>query len=242
MNPVFRSITLPALHANTGLKTMTIDGTVHRTAFLLFCVITGAVFGWVKDAHFTTPMFITCTLIAMGLIWVTIYKKGWSAVTAPAYALLEGVVLGTLSAGMEAHYHGIAVQAVALTFGICVCLLILYRTGLVRVTARFNKALVAATGGVALFYLATLVLSFLGFRPLSVFAGGIPGILVSLAIIAVAALNLAADFDFVERCVKGSSPKYMEWYAALGLIVTLVWLYVEILRLLTKARKAGTNP
>jgi uncharacterized YccA/Bax inhibitor family protein len=176
--------------------------------------------------------------MAMALVWITVWKKRWSSVTAPVYALLEGVVIGGISARLEMRFHGIAIQAVALTFATCFCLLAAYRLGVIRVTEKFKAGLSAATGGVALFYLISFALIFFGVRRFTIFAGGLPGILISLIVVWIAALNLVIDFDFIEQYAREDLPDYMEWYAALGLMVTLIWLYMEILRLLSKARKA----
>jgi len=167
---------------------------------------------------------------------VTVFKKQWSPVTAPIYALLQGLLLGTISSLMEARFPGIAIEAVALTFGTCFGLLLAYRSGLIRVTNKVRFGITAATGGLASVYLLTLILRLLGMRDPFDFGSGPVGILVCLVIVALAALNLILDFDFIERGARSGAPKYMEWYAAFGLMVTLIWLYLEVLRLLAKVR------
>jgi len=159
-------------------------------------------------------------------------------VTAPLYALLEGMALGGISAIYEMRYngHGIAIQAVSLTFGTLLVLLMAYRSGLIKVTQKFRLGVVAATGGIMFFYLAEMLLSFFGVRFLTVNGSGPIGIVFSLIVVGVAALNLVLDFDFIEQGVSGGAPKYMEWYGAFGIMVTLVWLYLEMLRLLSKMR------
>ena len=173
-----------------------------------------------------------------GLIcaFVTIFKKQWSAVTAPVYALLEGLVLGGLSATLELRYPGIAIQAVSLTFGTLFVLLFLYRTGVIKVTQKFRLGVFAATGGIMFFYLIEMVLGFFGIQFASINGSGLIGIGFSLIVVGIAALNLVLDFDFIEQGVQYGAPKYMEWYGAFGIMVTLVWLYLEILRLLSKMR------
>jgi len=146
-------------------------------------------------------------------------------------------VLGGLSALFELRYPGIAMQAVALTFGTLFVMLFLYKSGLIKVTQKFRMGVVAATGGIMVLYLLELALSFFGIRFATINGGGAIGIAVSLFIVAIAALNLVLDFDFVEQGVAYGAPKYMEWYAAFGIMVTLVWLYLEMLRLLSKMRK-----
>jgi uncharacterized YccA/Bax inhibitor family protein len=167
---------------------------------------------------------------------VTVFKKEWSPVTAPIYALLEGLALGGLSAVLDLRYPGIAIQAVSLTFGTLFVLLLAYRSGLIQVTQKFRLGIVAATGGIMVFYLLEMVLGFFGIQFTSINGSGPIGIGFSLIVVAVAALNLVLDFDFIERGVNYGAPKYMEWYGAFGIMVTLVWLYLEILRLLSKLR------
>jgi len=166
-----------------------------------------------------------------------VFKKEWSPVTAPIYALLEGLVLGGISAVFETSYHGIAMEAVALTFGTLLVLLLAYKSGLIKVTQKFRLGVVAATGAIAIFYFLQFLLGIFNislFAP--VYGSGVIGIGFSLIVVAIASLNLVLDFDFVEQGVAYGAPKYMEWYAAFGIIVTLVWLYLEMLRLLSKMR------
>jgi uncharacterized YccA/Bax inhibitor family protein len=165
---------------------------------------------------------------------VTVFKKEWSAVTAPLYALLEGLALGGISAVVDLRYPGIAIQAVGLTFGTLFVLLLVYSSGVIKVTNKFRIGIVAATGGIALFYLVQMLLGFFGVHFAAINGSGAIGIGFSLIVVAVAALNLVLDFDFIERGVECGAPKYMEWYGAFGIMVTLVWLYLEILRLLAK--------
>ena len=150
---------------------------------------------------------------------------------------LEGLAIGGLSAILEAQYHGIVLQAVGLTFGTLFCMLVAYRIGLIKVTDKFRMIVVGATGAIALMYLVTLGLAFFGITVPFIHESGTAGIIVSLVIVAVAALNLALDFDFIDQAVGVGAPKYVEWYAAFGLMVTLIWLYLEILRLLGKVRR-----
>jgi uncharacterized YccA/Bax inhibitor family protein len=169
---------------------------------------------------------------------VTIFKKTWSPFTAPLYALLEGLALGGISAVFEKTYHGIAVQAVGLTLGVLFVMLLAYKTGLIRATQGFKIGVIAATGGIAVFYLVEMVLSFFFHFQFSAINGGsFLGIAFSLFVVVIAALNLVLDFDMIETGVRGGAPKYMEWYGAFGLMVTLIWLYLEMLRLLAKANR-----
>ena len=168
---------------------------------------------------------------------LTIFKKHLSPITAPIYALLEGVALGGLSAFFESMYPGIVFQAVTLTFGVLFALLFAYRSGLIKVTQNFRMGVVAATGGIAIVYLVSWLMNmFTGSGISMIHESGWMGIGFSAFVVVIAALNLVLDFDFIEAGAKQGAPKYMEWYGAFGLTVTLVWLYIEILRLLSKLR------
>jgi len=218
---------------------MTLNGTVNKTGLLLLlAVITGA-FSWsqmgISEAGVTGMGYVWGGAIGgFVLALVTIFKKEWAPVTAPLYALLEGLFLGGISAVFEARFPGIVMQAVLLTFGTLFALLAAYRSGLVRATENFKLGVVAATGGIALIYLATIVLGFFNINIPYIHESGLIGIGFSLFVVVVAALNLVLDFDFIESGVEHGAPRYMEWYGAFGLMVTLVWLYVEFLRLLAK--------
>jgi uncharacterized YccA/Bax inhibitor family protein len=241
-NPVFRA----SVYRGQGMQaaygeTMTIDGTIHRTGILLVCVLATALWTWSQFLSTRDPASVGIPILIGvfgGLIMalVTCFKKEWSPVTAPIYALLEGLFLGGVSAIMEVKYPGIAIQSVGLTFGVCFCMLAAYRTGLIQATRRFTIGVVAATGGICLFYFVTMLLGFFGIGVPGVFGGGPVGVLFSLFVVAIAALNLVLNFNFIEQGVEQGAPKYMEWYGAFGLVVTLVWLYLEILRLLGKLR------
>ena len=208
-NPVLNAKTFANVQRVAGAPTMTLEGTVNRTAFLLLLVLATATWTWMEafkgapiDGYLMLGVFGG---LAVGL--VTAFAPGIAKFTAPLYAALEGLALGAISALYEAQFHGIVIQAVALTFGVLIALLIVYRLRLIPVTENFKLAVCAATCGIALFYL-----------------------------VAIASLNLVLDFDFIEQGVEQGAPKQMEWYAAFGLIVTLIWLYVAILRLLSKLR------
>ena len=173
-------------------------------------------------------------MVVMAL--VTTFKREWSAVTAPVYALLEGLFLGGLSAMLELRFPGIAIEAVALTFGTAFCMLMAYRSGLIRATQKFTMGIAAATGGIALVYLVTMVIGFFGVQVPLIYGSGPIGILFSLVVVVIAALNLILDFSVIEEGAANGAPRYMEWFAAFGLMVTLIWLYLEMIRLLSKLR------
>lgn len=240
-NPVFRESTFarPSAYALPG-QAMTINGTIHKTGILLLCVLATALWTW--NRFYTDGIEAVGGLIMAGAIGglimalVTVFKKEWAPFTSPVYALLEGLALGGVSAIAELRFPGIAVQAVMLTFGTCMCMLLAYRSGLIRATDKFKAGIVAATGGIALIYVASFFLGFFGIQIPGIFGNGLIGIAFSVIVVGIAALNLVLDFDFIERGAANGVPKYLEWFAAFGLMVTLIWLYLEILRLLSKLR------
>jgi len=221
--------------------TMTLKGTVNKTGVLLICAVVTAAWTWNLFLHSHSPQAVMPLAVIGGIgglivAMVTIFKKEWAGITAPVYALLEGLVLGSISAILELRFPGIAIQAVSLTFGTLVVLLLAYRSGLIPVTEKFRLGIVAATGGIALFYIVEIVLGFFGIHFTAINGSGAIGIGFSIFVVIIAALNLVLDFDFIETGVRVGAPKYMEWYGAFGLMVTLIWLYFEILRLLSKLR------
>ena len=217
---------------------MTVNGTVNKTGIMLLLLIAGATYTWSEFMAGNVDAMSLWMMVGLigGMIvaFVTIFKKTWAPVTAPLYAVLEGFALGGISAMLEATYEGIVIQAVALTFGTAGCLLIAYKSGVIKATENFRLGVVAATGGVMLIYLATYILGFFGIAIPYIHENGLIGIGFSLVVVVIAALNLVLDFDFIEKGAEHGAPKYMEWYAAFGLMVTLIWLYIEILRLLSK--------
>lgn len=222
-------------------RVMTIQGTVNKTLFMLILLLIPAVWVWKQFFASGNPQAIMPWLyggVIGGFIvaLVTIFKKQWSPVTAPLYAVLEGCAIGGISAFFEARFPGIVIQAVALTCGTLLCLLLAYKSRIIKVTENFKLGVVAATGGIALIYVITIVLGFFGIRMPYIHESGIIGIGFSVFVVIIAALNLVLDFDFIEKGAVSGAPKFMEWYAAFGLMVTLIWLYLEILRLLAKIR------
>ncbi len=222
---------------------MTIQGTVNKTALLLLLVLLPA--SWVWSLFYSDPagnIGMITTLMFVGAIGglivaiVTIFKKTVAHITAPLYALLQGLVIGGLSAIFEASFPGIVIQAVALTFGTLTCLLLAYTTRLIRPTEKFKTGVVIATGAIALIYVVSFILQLFGASVPYIHGNGIVGIGFSLLVVGIAALNLVLDFSFIEEGARYGAPKYMEWYGAFGLMVTLIWLYIEILRLLSKLR------
>ncbi|EED37703.1 membrane spanning protein [Stenotrophomonas sp. SKA14] len=225
-------------------QVMTLNGTANKTGILLLLTVLTAAFAWNQSVNEYGEVMGAAKLYAMGgaigglvLALITIFKKEWSPVTAPMYALVEGLFLGAVSALFNMKYPGIVFQAVLLTFGTLAALLIAYRSGVIKATENFKMGVVAATGGIALLYLASFVLGFFNINVPVIHDASWLGIAFSLFVVVVAALNLVLDFDFIETGVAQRAPKYMEWYGAFGLMVTLVWLYVEFLRLLSKIQQ-----
>lgn len=244
-NPVLKDSTF--LDIGTGSvvtrdgQTMTLNGTVNKTGFLLLLSVLTAAFAWSRTFTESGEMAPGAMIYLIGgaigglvLALITAFKKEWSPVTAPMYAIVEGFFLGTISAIYNAQFQGIVLQAVMLTFGIMFALLFAYRTGLIKATENFKLGVAAATGGIMLIYLATLGLGLFGIKIPYIHESGLIGIGFSLFVVVIASLNLVLDFDFIETGVEAGAPKYMEWYGAFGLMVTLVWLYLELLRLLSK--------
>jgi uncharacterized YccA/Bax inhibitor family protein len=219
---------------------MTISGTVNKAGILMLCVLATAAWTW--NQFFTNGPAAVGKYVMIGAFggfiaaMVTIFKKEWSPFTAPIYALLEGLFLGSLSATLELRFPGIAIESVALTFGTCFCMLLAYRSGLIRPTQRLTIGIIAATGGIAVLYFLSMILGLFHVQIPGIFGSGPVGILFSLAVVIIASLNLILDFGMIEDGAARRAPKYMEWYGAFGLMVTLVWLYLEIIRLLSKLR------
>jgi uncharacterized YccA/Bax inhibitor family protein len=225
----------------TGARsdTMTVNGTVWATAALLVLVILAGVWGWnqvdVTAESVSLPGWIFPVVLgALGVAILTIFKPDLARFTSPVYALLEGAFLGAISGLYNAAYDGIVIQAVGLTIGVFAVMLFLFATRIVKVTEKLRMGIVAATGAVMLVYVANLILSLFDAEVPFLHDTGPLGIGISLVIVAIAAFNLLLDFDFVERGVAAGAPAKMEWYAAFGLLVTIVWLYLELLRLLAK--------
>ena len=221
---------------------MTIQGTVNKTAVLLLFAVVAAAWTWglsnSENPAAAYPWMLGGALGGFIVALVTIFKKNWAPISAPIYAALEGLFLGGISAVLQHAYPGIAIQAISLTFAVMFVMLLAYKFGIVRATRGFKLGVIAATGGIMLVYLADMVMGLFFHRPISILYSSSPlGIGISVVIVIIAALNLIIDFDMIETAARMGAPKYMEWYGAFGLMITLVWLYLEILRLLSKVRQ-----
>jgi uncharacterized YccA/Bax inhibitor family protein len=221
-------------------ETMTVRGTLNKFGFMLLMLSASAYYSWKEVGMHgnVAPLMWTGLIGGFVLALVIMFKKEWSPFLAPAYALLEGLFLGAVSAMYNNAFAnvapGIVMNAVGLTLGTAFAMYFLYANGIIKVTEKFRSVLILATAGIAVFYLITLILGFFNIRFDFLSQGSLIGIGFSLVVVVIAALNLLLDFDMIEQGSAAGAPKYMEWYGAFGLMVTLVWLYLEILRLLSK--------
>ena len=230
-NPVLSKNTFNS--ATNVTETMTINGTVNKTAISLFLLV-GT--GYLTFNTMNTVLLIACGIGGFIVALTTVFRKHWAPITVPIYAILEGGMLGGISFMYNSMYDGIVTNAIFITLGILLSLLMAYRSGLIKPSENFKLGVAAATGGIAIVYLINFVMGFFGsgMGIMSINNSSIMSIGFSLVVIVIASLNLVLDFDFIEEGAEKGAPKYMEWYGAFGLLVTLIWLYLEILRLLAK--------
>ncbi|MGH8371607.1 MAG: Bax inhibitor-1/YccA family protein [Gammaproteobacteria bacterium] len=225
-----------------GDAQMTVNGTIGKSFILLVLVLVTASWCWSRfyttgDIAAVTPFMIGGVIGGLVFGIATAFKPAWAYITAPLYAMAEGLAVGGISAMFELRYPGIVVQAVALTMAVAFGMLILYRTGIIKVTDRFRRMIFAATFGIVIFYGLTMLVSFFGVNTSMVYGHTPLSIGISLFIVAIAAFNLVLDFDMISQQSQQGAPRYMEWYGAFALMVTLIWLYLEILRLLGNSRR-----
>ncbi len=214
-------------------ETMTTQGAINKTLILFSILMVTAIFNYQAQNMWLT---IGGAVVGLILVIVNVFKRQYSPVIAPVYAALEGLFVGGIS-GMYAGFGGgIVIQAVSLTLLVLFIMLFIHKTGINPVTQQFRMGVVMATGAIALLYLATLVLGMFGINMPYIHEGGTIGIIFSLGVIGIASLNLLLDFDNIVKGEEYGAPKYMEWFSAMGLMITLIWLYIEILRLLAKLR------
>ena len=236
-NPALRAFDASRLATATGEGVMTLNGTIARTGILLAVTMASATYTWMQyfagQQDAVMGAFIVSLLGALVFGLATSFSPRWAPYTAPLYAVLEGLVLGGFSAVLSGgKYRELPIMAVGLTFALASAMLVLYVTGLVRATPRFTRIVVGATGGVFLYILLAFGLSFVGVQLPGVWQDGPIGIGFSLLVLGIAAANLTLDFGMIEEGVAAGAPKYMEWYGAFGLLTTLVWIYIRMLRLL----------
>ena len=230
-NPVLTKETFNSVSSTSGQ--MTIEGTVNKTALSLFLLI-GT--GYLTFNPISPAIIFACGIGGFIIAIVTVFKKQWAPITVPIYAILEGALLGGVSFMYNSLYDGIVTNAIFLTVGILLSLLMAYKSKLIKPTENFKLGVVAATGGIFLIYLISFIMVFFG-SGMSIMDpnnSSLMSIGFSVFVVIIASLNLVLDFDFIEEGSEKGAPKYMEWYGAFGLLVTLIWLYLEILRLLAK--------
>ena len=222
--------------------TMSVRGTINKFGFLMVMIIAGAAYNWHLFEDGNRGLMTTLMMVGIfgGLIAAIAisFKPNWAGYLAPLYGLLEGLFIGGISAILNAafaeKYPGLIMQAVGLTFGVAIAMFLLYNFRIIRATEKFKSVIFTATLGIGIFYLLTMVLRLFGVNVGFMYDSSLLSIGISLFIVAIAALNLILDFDMIEQGAERGAPKFMEWYGAFGLLVTLVWLYLEILRLLSK--------
>ncbi|MEM9548680.1 MAG: Bax inhibitor-1/YccA family protein [Bacteroidota bacterium] len=215
-------------------ETMTVSGAVNKTIMLTMVMLVVALYSY------TNPLSIFMTVGALGAFVVylfTSFKPQYSPITAPIFALLEGLFVGTISAVYAHMFEGIIIQAVTATVGVLITMLMVHRSGLIPVTQKFRMGVSMAVGAIMLLYLVSWIGHFVGFQIPYIHEGGAIGIGITVVIIGIAALNLLLDFDNFEKGEQAGAPKFMEWYFGMGLLFTLVWLYVEFLRLISKLQR-----
>jgi uncharacterized YccA/Bax inhibitor family protein len=222
--------------------TMSVRGAINKFGFMMLMLIAGAAYNWNLYAEMRQDTMNMLMMVGIfgGLITAVAisFKPNWAPFLAPLYALLEGLFLGGISVIMNAafakSYPGLVMQAVGLTFGVAIAMFILYNFRIIKATERFKSVIFTATLGIGIFYLLTMVLGFFGVSVSFMHDSSMLSIGISLFVVGIAALNLILDFDMIEQGAERGAPKFMEWYGAFGLMVTIVWLYIEMLRLLSK--------
>ena len=241
-NPTLSQKIFSRSAADSSLETMTVRGTINKFGFMMLMVIGGAAYTWrlfYQGAPDTMRTFMMIGLFG-GMIsaFAIIFKRNWAPYLAPVYGLLEGFFLGGISAifnqAFATRYPGLIMQSVGLTFGVAIAMFLLYNFKIIKATEKFKSVIIAATTGIFFFYLITMVVRMFGVDMPFMYDSSALSIGISLFIVAIAALNLILDFDMIEQGAAQGAPKYMEWYGAFGLMVTIIWLYIEILKLLSK--------
>ena len=239
-NPMFSDKTFNETIIDVNVPIMTLQGTVNKVGISLILVLISAAYTW--NQYFTYGpssiggITIAGSLIGLVFALITIFKKTWAPITAPLYALAKGFALGGISAMYEAQFGGITIQAVTLTFATMFGLLFAYKTGIIKPDKNFMLMVFAGTFAIFALYLVNFIMMFFGTSIGFIHSNGLFGIGFSLLVVCIAALNLVLDFDYIEQGAENNAPKYLEWYGAFSLMVTLIWLYLEILRLLSKLR------
>ena len=245
-NPIFGKRTFEQAYANSyGEETMTLNGTINKTILVLLFVLAAAFYTWRQFFEVYDPSNPSIAIssivkfLAIGgiggfiIAMVATFTPKWSGFTTPIYAIFEGMFLGGLSAIFEAQYPGLVIRAVALTFAVFFSMLLIYRQRIIKVTGSFRRGMLSALFGLMMVYLVSWIAGMFGANVSYLYGGGTFGLVFSLIVTGISAFSLMLDFDFIEKNAAYRAPKYMEWYSVFGLLVSLVWLYINILRLLS---------
>lgn len=245
-NPILgKNVFSNAVWANTDSNNMTLSGTINKTAIILLFVLASAFYVWQKFFGVYDPvnpafaLQSVKTLMFIGGIGgfivalITSFSPRNAGFLTPVYAILEGMFLGGISAMFEAQFPGLVIKAVSLTFMVFLSMLLIYRQGIIKVTGKFRKGMMSALMGLMFFYLASWIAGMFGMNVSYLSGGGSFGLIFSIIVTGISAFSLLLDFDFIEKGAASGAPKHMEWYAVFGLLVSLVWLYINLLRLLS---------
>ena len=239
-NPVLNEKTFEKSFSYTGTDTMTVNGTLNKFGILFLLTLAAAGYSWkmVYSGVDITPYIWPCVLTTLGIAILLVFKMEWAPYLAPVYAIVKGFAVGVISAFYNHAFDKISpniiTQAVCLTFGVVIAMFLLYRFNIIKATQTFKKIVLTATMGLAVFYLIAIGLRFANIDIPFLHEGSPIGIVFSLVVVALAAMNLIIDFDMIENHANQGAPKFMEWYGAFALLVTIIWLYIEVLRLLAK--------
>lgn len=236
LNPAFNEKKLKKVHQEEFAEPLTAQGAANKTILLAGLLLISGIFSFVLASPLLYLLSLGLILVGVVLSIVTLVAPKKAAVTAPAYAIVEGLVLGTISSAFAKTYNGIVLDAIIMTTAILFISLFCFKTGLIKVTRKFRVVVLMATVGIAVIYLLDIVLSLFHYQVPLLNDTGLGGVLISVAIVLIASLNFFIDFQNIMDAEKYGVPKYMEWYFGFGVILTLVWLYLEVLRLLSKVR------
>ena len=235
MNPVLGNKTFSNLGYNQ--ETMTVKGTINKSFVLWVILAIGAYLGW-SSSNVVLPLIWPLVIVSFILAIVTVFKKNIAPWTSPIYAFCEGLFLGVITLFFNKSYPGIAVNAVFLTISVLFCMLFAFKAGYIRATNKFYAIVGVSTMAIMLLYVVNLIITMFGGAGIGfIYASSTFGILFSVAVVIIASLNLIIDFDIIQKGATSGAPKYMEWYGAFALMITIIWLYIEILRLLSKLRR-----
>ena len=240
-NPILKEKNFRDAEFSTTGKTMTMNGTMNKALLMLLVLSVSASYVWHKvaagDTNSILPLMIFGIFGSLAIVLYTVFTRKVNAVTSISYSLFEGLMIGGFSALLNMRYPGIVMQAITITFGIAFSMFALYRFGFIQVTDKFRMGVMGATSGIFVVYMLSMLLGFFGIQIPFMHSSGMFGIGFNLFVIGIASMNLVLDFDFIDRAIRSNAPERMEWMGAFGLMVTLVWLYIEVLKLLSRLNR-----